>query len=153
MASRRAMAAKTSNGSRAAVVAGLHGVLAATFQAYRDTHLAHFNVVGPSFPQLHSLFEEQYREMWDALDTVAERLRASDETVAPEAFAAGGDDLPEDSDGLLRHLADGNRRAARLCQALVDTAERAGDPGTADLATQRAQAHEKHAWMLEATLA
>lgn len=136
---------------REAVLDGLHSGLAATVQLYRDTHLAHFNVSGPSFPQLHALFEEQYRELWDALDEVAERVRALGAEVRAEAFAAGGDDLPRSSDGLLGHLADGHRRAARSFRSLVADAEEAGDPATADLATQRVHAHDKHAWMLEAT--
>ena len=134
------------------VVDGLHGVLASAFQLYRDTHLAHFNVSGTSFPQLHALFEAQYIDLWKSLDALAERVRALDTPVQPAAFAAAGDDIPADAQGLLRHLADGNRRCSQEFIALAATADEAGDIGTADLATQRAQAHEKHAWMLRATM-
>jgi starvation-inducible DNA-binding protein len=134
------------------VVSGLHEALAATVQLYRDTHLAHFNVAGPSFPQLHALFEEQYRELWEAMDEVAERVRALGAPVGAGSFAARGDELPGSAEGMLRHLAQGHRDASGVMQALVEAAEDAGDVGTADLATARLQAHDKHAWMLEATL-
>lgn len=139
-------------GAARTVAEGLLGGLAVTFQLYRDTHLAHFNVTGPAFPQLHALFEAQYRELWEAMDLIAERVRALGHPVAAEAFAAGGDDLPPDVDGLLRHLADGHRRSARAFLGLVDEADEAGDMGTSDLAIGRSREHEKHAWMLEATL-
>ncbi|HJQ93849.1 MAG TPA: ferritin-like domain-containing protein, partial [Candidatus Thermoplasmatota archaeon] len=102
-----------------AVVAVLHEALAATTQLYRDTHLAHFNVTGPSFPQLHQLFEQQYTELWEAIDQLAERVRALGEPVDAEAFAARGEALPPSADGLLRQLAQSHRDAAERMMAMV----------------------------------
>ena len=55
---------------------GLPTLLADTYAIYLKTHGYHWNVRGPSFAALHALFMTQYTEMWTAIDTVAERIRA-----------------------------------------------------------------------------
>ena len=52
---------------RAAVADALNGVLADTYVLYQKTHAFHWNVVGKQFGVLHAMFEDQYREMWAAL--------------------------------------------------------------------------------------
>ena len=64
------------NNVRQAVADALNGVLADTYMLYLKTHSYHWNVTGPSFRNLHLMFEEQYREMWAALDEMAERIRS-----------------------------------------------------------------------------
>lgn len=53
----------------------LNTVLGETFRLYVQTHGYHWNVVGPNFRQLHAMFEEQYQNLWSALDEIAERIR------------------------------------------------------------------------------
>ncbi len=65
-------------------VQALHGALQTTYDLYRATHLAHWNVRGPQFPQLHLMFETQYNELWLALDAVAERIRSLGASVDPK---------------------------------------------------------------------
>src|SRR5690349_18310345 len=60
------------------VIDALNGVLADSFVLYYKTHSSHWNVEGPQFKSLHDLFMEQYTEIWNALDLLAERLRALD---------------------------------------------------------------------------
>src|SRR4026209_1027808 len=60
----------------AQVAEALSGVLADTFTLYLKTHNFHWNVIGPMFPTLHLMFEEQYNELWLAGDAIAERIRA-----------------------------------------------------------------------------
>ncbi|MEO1137550.1 MAG: DNA starvation/stationary phase protection protein, partial [Pseudomonadota bacterium] len=62
--------------ARHAVADALNATLADTYSLYMKTHAYHWNVTGPQFHTLHVLFEEQYREMWAALDEIAERVRA-----------------------------------------------------------------------------
>ncbi|MEK6976080.1 MAG: DNA starvation/stationary phase protection protein [Candidatus Thermoplasmatota archaeon] len=143
--------ARPSRPSRSAKAHGLQELLGASFQAYRDTHLAHFNVVGPSFPQLHILFEAQYNEQWLALDAIAERIRALGEPVGDGAFAVTATALPRDAANLVAHLAAQHRRVEAACRRVETAAQAANDSATADLAVGRLQAHQKHAWMLEAT--
>lgn len=131
----------------------LQDALSGTFALYAETHLAHWNVVGPAFPQLHRLFEEQYTELWTALDVLAERLRGLGTTVDPEMFAAAAiDPASSDARTLVGRLAKGHRALSAQLFKLQRGASQAGDPATADLAAQRIHAHDKHAWMLESTL-
>src|ERR1041385_1667097 len=58
------------------VAQALSNVLADTFTLYLKTHNFHWNVVGPMFPTLHLIFEEQYNELWLASHAIAERIRA-----------------------------------------------------------------------------
>ena len=61
---------------RAAIAKGLSRLLADTYVVYLKTHNFHWNVEGPMFQTLHQMFMEQYTEAWNAIDLVAERIRA-----------------------------------------------------------------------------
>ena len=61
---------------RAAIAQGLSRLLADTFTLYLTTHNFHWNVRGPHFTSLHQMFMEQYTELWNAVDPVAERIRS-----------------------------------------------------------------------------
>src|SRR4026207_1468023 len=61
---------------RAAIVGGLSKLLADTYTLYLMTHNFHWNVTGPMFNTLHLMFMGQYTEQWNALDLIAERIRA-----------------------------------------------------------------------------
>ena len=65
-----------SDESRAAIAAGLSGLLADSYTLYLMTHNFHWNVKGPMFNSLHQMFMAQYTEQWTALDLIAERIRA-----------------------------------------------------------------------------
>jgi len=143
---------------RGAIVAGLNKVLADAYAVYLKTHGYHWNVRGPNFQSLHVLLEGQYTEQWAALDTIAERIRALGE-LAPQGYGAFGNlssikdgDPEQDSDGMLTDLLKDNETLIATLRAAFPAAEAGGDEATADLLTQRLQAHEKHAWMLRATL-
>jgi len=56
---------------RAAIAKGLSSLLADTYTLYLTTHNFHWNVTGPSFNTLHTMFMTQYTELWGALDLVA----------------------------------------------------------------------------------
>src|SRR3954470_15330619 len=66
------------------VVEGLNLVLADSYALMALTHLAHWNVEGPEFFGLHAAFQKQYENLFEAVDEIAERVRALD------AYAAGG---------------------------------------------------------------
>jgi starvation-inducible DNA-binding protein len=132
-------------------------LLADTYALYVKTQGYHWNVVGPEFHSLHMLFEAQYTELALAIDVIAERMRALG-AVAPgslQAFARLSaveeeDDIPDAPEMLLRLIA-AHETVVRTAEAVVRRAERAPDPATVDLATQRLVAHEKALWMLRAT--
>ncbi len=156
------MAAKMDTGiaakDRAAVAQGLSRALADTYALYLKTHGYHWNVRGPNFSSLHALFMDQYTEQWAALDELAERIRALGE-FAPQSGAAFGNltaikdgDPEKDWEGMVGDLKEGHETVIATLRNLLDLGEKAGDDVTVDLATQRLTAHEKHAWMLRATL-
>ena len=61
---------------RAAIANGLSRLLADTYTLYLTTHNFHWNVTGPMFNTLHAMFMAQYTELWNAVDPIAERIRA-----------------------------------------------------------------------------
>lgn len=135
----------------------LSALLADTYTLYVKTHGYHWNVSGPMFRSLHLMFEEQYTELQEAVDVIAERILAlgfpapgSYGEFASLATVKDEEGLPEAME-MVRRLVDAHETTIRTARALVETAESAGDVATADLATQRIDIHEKTAWMLRAT--
>jgi starvation-inducible DNA-binding protein len=61
---------------RGAIAQGLSRLLADTYLLYLKTHNFHWNVEGPMFQTLHVMFMDQYTEQWNAIDPIAERIRA-----------------------------------------------------------------------------
>src|SRR5262245_41346379 len=74
---------------RAAIATGLSRVLADTYTLYLTTHNFHWNVTGPMFNTLHAMFMAQYTELWNAVDPIAERIRALGHP-APGSYAQFG---------------------------------------------------------------
>jgi starvation-inducible DNA-binding protein len=144
---------------RAAIASGLSRLLADTYTLYLTTHNFHWNVTGPMFNTLHAMFMAQYTELWNAVDPVAERIRALGHP-APGSYAQFGSlasvpDAPQDPPKALemvRILVQGHEAVARTARELFPLVESANDQPTADLLTQRLDIHEKTAWMLRSLL-
>ena len=143
---------------RKAVANGLSNVLADTFCLYEKTHGFHWNVTGPMFQTLHLMFMEQYTDLWNSIDVIAERIRALGE-YAP----FGGDAMKKltiisDSPLHLRamemvnELMKGHESVCRTVRVTLNLAEEAEDHPTIDLLTERLLVHEKTAWMLRSLL-
>ncbi len=137
----------------------LAALLADNYTLYLKTHAFHWNITGPMFNSLHVMFETQYNELWLANDEIAERMRALG-VFAPGSGAqfAKLSSIKEESgvpgwEEMVRQLVDGHESAARTAREAFRTADEADDQPSADLATQRMQAHEKTAWMLRSLLA
>jgi len=139
----------------------LSRLLADSFSLYLKTHNFHWNVTGPMFNSLHAMFEEQYTEQWQALDEIAERIRALGFN-APGSYAEytrlstiaeepGATEAPAWQE-MVEQLVDGNEAVCRTAREVLDCADDADDAPTEDLATQRLQTHEKYAWMLRSLL-
>ena len=138
---------------------GLSRLLADSYTLYLKTHNYHWNVTGPMFPSLHLLFETQYVELALAVDLIAERIRALD-CLAPASYRefAQRTTIDEDHDRpdateMIRRLVAGQDAVVRTAKSVFPAVEQAHDEPTADLLTQRIQAHEKAAWMLRSLLA
>jgi starvation-inducible DNA-binding protein len=141
------------------VAGALSNVLADTFILYLKTHNFHWNVTGPMFPTLHSMFEEQYNELWLAVDAIAERIRSLG-FVAPGSYGEFSkltylqeSPLATNATEMIAELLRDHETAARTTRSALAAARTAVDAPTEDLLTQRLAAHEKTAWMLRSILA
>jgi len=146
---------------RKKIADGLSHFLADSYTLYLKTHNFHWNVTGPMFNTLHTMFETQYTEQWGALDEIAERIRALGFN-APGSYAQfvklssikeepGVPEAPEWKE-MVRQLVVANEAVCRTARGVLKTADESGDDPTADLLTQRLQTHEKYAWMLRSLL-
>jgi starvation-inducible DNA-binding protein len=134
-------------------------LLADTYTLYLKTLGYHWNVTGPAFRSLHLMFEEQYMELRDAIDEIAERIRTwgvlapgSYRQMAPLTSIVEDEGAPEAME-MVRRLAADQETVVATAKEVVRAAEEAGDVATVDLATRRIAVHEKALWMLRATLA
>jgi len=144
--------------SREATAEGLSRLLADEYTLYLKTHNFHWNVTGPMFNNLHTMFETHYQESALAVDEIAERIRAlgfpapgtykqyvslstiEEESGVPEAME------------MVKLLVKGHEACAKTARTVFPIAEGGRDEVTADLLTQRLQVHEKTAWMLRSLL-
>ncbi|MEL6955710.1 MAG: Dps family protein [Pseudomonadota bacterium] len=138
--------------------AALKVLLGETYALYVKTHGYHWNVTGPRFSSLHALFMEQYTELWNALDEIAERIRAlghfapgSSDQMMAEATIKPDNGVP-DADAMIANLARGHEAVSKAAKAGIKIAEEAGDEVSVDLFVQRATIAEKTAWMLRSSL-
>jgi len=144
---------------RQALAEGLSRLLADNATLYFKTHSFHWNVTGPMFQTLHLMFEQQYNEMWLALDEIAERIRSlgsyaatSWAAIAQAASVEEASEVPA-AEEMIRQLVAGHEALIRTARSVLPLADEASDEVTADLLTQRLQVHEKTAWMLRSLLA
>lgn len=137
-------------------IAGLNGVLAETFRLYVQTHGYHWNVEGPNFRQLHVMFEEQYQNLWAALDEIAERIRTQG-SYAPGSVAdlmalAGPEDTAAQSAAeMMTKLIAGHEALAALLRDAIANSGDAGDEVSSGMLTDRLEWHEKELWMMKAS--
>ncbi len=146
--------------TRKIIADGLIKLLANTYTLYLKTHNFHWNVTGPMFQPLHSLFEQQYTDLWNAGDTLAERVRALGFYV-PASYAdfskltaiqeVVGTQHCKDQD-MIKQLFQDQEIIIRLIRELIPNAEKAGDQVSVDLLSARMEVHETNAWMLRSFL-
>src|SRR5919201_795187 len=128
---------------RAAIAKGLSRLLADTYVVYLKTHNFHWNVEGPMFQTLHQMFMEQYTEAWNAIDLVAERIRALGH-YAPgtyrEYLKLGSiketEGVPK-AEKMVQLLIAAQEAVVRTARGVLPLAEDANDQPTLDLLTQR----------------
>jgi starvation-inducible DNA-binding protein len=144
--------------ARAEIARGLSALLADSYTLYLMTHNFHWNVTGPDFNSLHAMFMAQYTEQWNALDVIAERIRALGHP-APGTYREfvklasikEVEGVPRAMD-MVRHLVAAQEATARTARKLFPVVEAANDQPTMDVLTQRLDVHEKTAWMLRSLL-
>jgi starvation-inducible DNA-binding protein len=140
------------------VVGALERLLADSYTLYVKTHSYHWNVTGPMFTTLHTMFETQYTELALAVDEIAERIRALG-APAPGSYtqfqklAAVKEDtgVPKATD-MIRNLVADHGTVVEGARKLAQLAGEAGDDASSDLGVRRIEVHEKAAWMLRSHL-
>ncbi|MDN3506552.1 MAG: DNA starvation/stationary phase protection protein [Simkaniaceae bacterium] len=143
---------------RATISGALAKLLADTYVLYVKTQNFHWNVHGPEFFSLHKLSQEQYEEMAEAIDEIAERIRALGFFVegSMESFLKLTS-ITEDHEispkhAYIEHLVKAHEAVIRDCRALGDLSEDHHDHATVDLMGRRLGFHEKASWMLRSQL-
>jgi starvation-inducible DNA-binding protein len=143
---------------REKIAHGLGRLLADSYTLYLKTHNYHWNVTGPHFNTLHTMFEEHYTELAIAVDEIAERIRALG-LPAPGSYKAfakltsieEAEDVPAAME-MVKDLVKAHEAVIKTGRDIIPAAEAANDEVTADLVTTRLQIHEKTAWMLRSLL-
>ncbi len=145
--------------SRKQIADGLSVLLAESYMLYLKTHGYHWNVTGPFFSSLHTLFEQQYTELAQAIDEIAERIRAIG-FYAPASFSEFDklSAIKEDSGipkamEMVQNLAVDNEHIIETSRKVLPLCAEFGDEASLDLLTQRLHVHSKSAWMLRSHLA
>lgn len=147
-----------SDADRAKIAQGLSRLLADSYTLYLMTHNFHWNVTGPMFNTLHLMFMGQYTEQWNALDIIAERIRAlghpapgTYKEFVKLASIKEPEGVPKATE-MIRLLVAAQEATARTARELFPLVDKANDQPTADVLTQRLDVHEKTAWMLRSLL-
>ena len=147
-----------SEADRQQIAEGLSRLLADSYTLYLKTHNFHWNVTGPMFSTLHTLFEQHYTELATAVDEIAERIRALG-VAAPGSYKQFSElsSIEEETgvpgaEEMIRQLVQGQEAVVKTARSVFPVVESANDEPSADLLTQRMQIHEKNAWMLRSLL-
>ena len=133
-------------------------VLSDSYVLYLKTQNYHWNVTGPYFKSLHLMFEEQYNDLFTAVDLIAERIRALGEK-APGSFAIyskltnieeGNENT--DSDYMVKDLANDQDIIVKTLTNALKEAQAVTDEVTVGILTDRIEIHQKNSWMLKSSL-
>lgn len=147
-----------SDKQREEIAKALGHLLADSYMLYLKTHNYHWNVTGMNFQPLHEMFEEQYTELAEAIDVIAEQIRSIGH-FAPGSFKTYSkitsieeeEDVPDDRT-MVQRLQEANEAVIRTARKALPACEEAGDEASLDLATERIRRHSKVAWMLRSHL-
>lgn len=143
---------------RKEIAGALSHLLADSYMLYLKTHNYHWNVTGELFHPLHEQFEQQYTDLAEAVDEIAERVRALGHK-SPGSFKEFAEltSIKEDTEKppaleMVRRLAVSHEQVIRTAREALKPAYDADDEATIDLITRRLNVHSKAAWMLRSHL-
>ncbi len=132
-------------------------LLLADTMTLRDLYKkSHWQVAGPTFYQLHLLFDKHYEEQAEVVDTIAERIQllggisvamAADvaETTRIERPPRGREEVPVQ----ISRLLDAHQIILRNCRELAERSDELGDAGTNDMVVSDVlRLNELQVWFL-----
>ena len=140
------------------IAQGLTKALAETSVATLKAQNFHWNVTGMAFGPLHALFQEIYEDHFTGQDELAERVKALGEHAEGRYAEYLKLSSLKESDGklaaekMVAELAADQATLSSTLRALAAIADKHEDVVTNDLAIERANAHDKFAWMLRSHL-
>lgn len=138
------------------IASELSTFLADTYLVYVKSQNFHWNVTDPRFHSLHEFFEDQYKDLADAADLIAERIRAVGEKSPGsmreflELSRLSESDNKLSADEMLKTLLNDHNSIIGWLRNAIEQTTAWGDQGTADLYIERLRVHEKTAWMIKA---
>ncbi len=140
------------------VAQALYNVLSNSYALAIKTQNYHWNVISPNFKSLHEMFGGQYEELFDAIDEIAERIRALD-VLVPASFAAfdkeaeikNGNEKTK-AEAMVKELYQDNQALVKIIGNALKIAQKEGDEASADMLINRLEVHDKNAWMLKSSL-
>jgi starvation-inducible DNA-binding protein len=136
----------------------LQKTLADAFTMYFKAHTFHWNVEGPDFKQYHDLFGDIYEEVYGSVDLLAEHIRQIDAYTPTTLKQLSGltvvteDETVMPALQMVKSLMDANSMVLASLMLSYRDADNASELGLANFLQDRIAAHQKHAWMLKATL-
>jgi starvation-inducible DNA-binding protein len=131
---------------------------ATEFSFYLKAHFYHWNVEGPDFQEYHSLFGGIYEEVYGSIDSFAENIRKLG-SYTPGSYTRFSmlsqvtDEIEvQPAMAMIQELLADSDKTAKLFKMVYDLAEREGKHGISNFLAERMDAHDKHSWMLRASL-
>jgi starvation-inducible DNA-binding protein len=140
------------------LINSLQKVLADTFAMYYKAHASHWNVEGPNFPQYHDFFSDIYNELWTSVDEIAEKIRQLGGYTPSSLAELMSNSMVSENGGTMSaeeyisKLLDANNLVLASLLMSYKEAEAATEIGVSNFIQDRVMAHQKHGWMLKATL-
>ena len=140
------------------LIKSMRETLGTAFALYVMTHGYHWNIEGPDFYQLHKLLDDQYNEVWESLDSIAEHLRTLD-AYAPQSMQRfielsqipESDPSPIAPREMLINLIKANEIMVAVLKDTLHKAEEVDEQGLINFLGGRIESHQKHRWMLRAS--
>jgi len=130
---------------------------ASLFVLFHKTWVYHWDVVGPDFQQLHTLFGEQYETMFEEVDRISEHMRylnikpvstLTRTTEVSRVDQASNSAQDIDAMGMVKQLHDDNKALIDLFVEVSEEAEAQKSYATANLVQDLMESHGKMLWML-----
>jgi starvation-inducible DNA-binding protein len=131
---------------------------ATEYSFYLKAHFYHWNVEGADFAQYHTLFGNIYEEVYGSIDPFAENIRKLG-SYTPGSYTRFSmlsqidDELTvQPAMDMIRELLDDGEKILKVLDMVYDLSEGARQFGISNFLAERIDAHQKHNWMLRATL-
>lgn len=139
---------------------GLNTILADEYALFTKTLNYHWNITGPRFYSIHEFLEEQYKQLLEMIDDVAERIRTiGDQPLGTMTEFINKTHLnerpgaqPDSSTMIADLMTDHNLLCEEIRNLISDKTKAHVDPGTEDFLTGLLKKHETMAWKLQSTL-